>query len=556
MKISNLNIGVRLSLAFALVVALLIGTALVGIRHLDANNEKMDRIVGERYSLISISNQIKNNGNKGNAILSNLLLTSSPERAKKYMDDYAALRKTNAEAYAKFEKMLQNEQSKQLFKQQFESRAAYGVTVRKFFELIAENKQQEARDIYQGDMARTQAAYYVLVDKMVDYQAHEMENDVLNAAEQARNAKIQMAILSACAVLLSIVTGVFITRTITRPINRAVDLAEAVAQGNLTHHLEIDSKDEIGRLLVALKFMIENLHGIVAKVRKGTDTIAEASREVASGNMDLSTRTEQQASSLEETASAMEQLTSAVRQNADNARQANQLASNASAVAIKGGDAVGQVVDTMTAINTSSRKIVDIIGVIDGIAFQTNILALNAAVEAARAGEHGRGFAVVASEVRNLAQRSAVAAKEIKTLIDHSVNQVGNGSKMVEQAGQTIQDVVNSIRHVTDIVAEISSSSQEQSDGIEQINQAITQMDQVTQENAALVEQSAAAAQALQDQTGQLTDMVSTFTLHGDQLPATATAPGGGSRRSVDITAKPSRLGAVKTPELAFTAST
>ena len=560
MKISNLKIGVRLGFAFALVVALLIGTAIVGIQHLDSNNEKMERIVGERYSLIAISNQIKNNGNKGNAILSNLLLTSSPERAKKYMDDYAALRKTNAEAYAKFEKMLQNEQSKVLFKQQFESRAAYGVTVRKFFELIAENKQQEARDIYQGDMARTQAAYYVLVDKMVDYQAQEMENDVRNAAELAHDAKIQMAILSACAVLLAIFTGVFITRTITRPINRAVDLAEAVAQGNLTHHLEIDSKDEIGRLLVALKFMIENLHGIVTKVRKGTDTIAEASREVASGNMDLSSRTEQQASSLEETASAMEQLTSAVRQNADNARQANQLASNASAVAVKGGDAVGQVVDTMTAINTSSRKIVDIIGVIDGIAFQTNILALNAAVEAARAGEHGRGFAVVASEVRNLAQRSAVAAKEIKTLIDHSVNQVGNGSKMVEQAGQTIQDVVNSIRHVTDIVAEISSSSQEQSAGIEQINQAITQMDQVTQENAALVEQSAAAAQALQDQTGQLTDMVSTFTLHSDLLPATATATtrggGGGSRRSVDITAKPSRLGSNKTPELAFNAST
>ncbi|AKZ62954.1 chemotaxis protein [Herbaspirillum hiltneri N3] len=557
MKISNLKIGVRLGSAFALVVALLIGTAVVGIRHLDTNNEKMDRIVGERYSLIAISNQIKNNGNKGNAILSNLLLTSSPERAKQYMDDYAALRKTNAEAYSKFEKMLKNDQSKSLFKQQFESRSAYGVTVRKFFELIAENKSQEARDIYQGDMARTQAAYYVLVDKMVDYQAKEMENDVINAAVQARNAKIQMAILSACAVMLSIVTGIFITRTITRPINRAVDLAEAVAQGNLTHHLQIDSKDEIGRLLVALKIMIENLHGIVSNVRKGTDTIAEASREVASGNMDLSSRTEQQASSLEETASAMEQLTSAVRQNADNARQANQLASNASAVAVKGGDAVGQVVDTMTAINNSSRKIVDIIGVIDGIAFQTNILALNAAVEAARAGEHGRGFAVVASEVRNLAQRSAVAAKEIKTLIDHSVNQVGNGSKMVEQAGQTIQDVVTSIRHVTDIVAEISSSSQEQSIGIEQINQAITLMDQVTQENAALVEQSAAAAQALQDQTGRLTGMMSTFTLQSDLLPAPGNARSGmpGARRSVDITEKPSRLNGTKTPELAFSAT-
>lgn len=229
--------------------------------------------------------------------------------------------------------------------------------------------------------------------------------------------------------------------------------------------------------------------------------------------MDLSSRTEHQASSLEETAAAMEQLTSTVKQNADNAREANQLASSASDVAVRGGEAVNQVVSTMTAINESSRRIVEIIGVIDGIAFQTNILALNAAVEAARAGEHGRGFAVVASEVRGLAQRSAVAAKEIKELIADSVSQVGTGGKMVEEAGQIIGEVVKSIRHVTEIVAEISSSSKEQSEGIEQINHAVTQMDKVTQENAALVEQSAAAAQALQDQAQQLTQTVSTFKL-------------------------------------------
>ncbi|HYS63138.1 MAG TPA: methyl-accepting chemotaxis protein [Paraburkholderia sp.] len=515
MKISNLRIGVRLGSAFALVVALLMGTAVVGIQHLDSGNAKMDRIVSERYTLIALSNKIKSNGYKANGILSNLLLATSPDEAKKYMGDYTVIRQLNADAYAQLEKHLLNEQSKALFKEQFDARAAYGVSVRKFFELV-KTDQQQARALYQGDMARLQDSYYVLVDKMVDYQAAQMERDVADAVGEAHYAKIQMIVLAICATLIAIATGLFITRTITRPINRAVSLAEAVAGGNLTHRLEVDTTDEVGRLLTALKRMIENLHGIVAQVRQGTDTITHASREVASGNMDLSSRTEHQASSLEETAAAMEQLTSTVRQNADNAREANQLASDASVVASRGGEAVNQVVNTMNAINVSSRKIVDIIGVIDGIAFQTNILALNAAVEAARAGEHGRGFAVVASEVRGLAQRSAVAAKEIKELIADSVNQVGTGGKMVEEAGQIIGQVVKSIKHVTDIVAEISSSSQEQSEGIEQINQAVTQMDKATQENAALVEQSAAAAQALQDQARQLTETVSAFTLDSD----------------------------------------
>jgi len=341
-----------------------------------------------------------------------------------------------------------------------------------------------------------------------------MNNDVAMASADAQNARLEMIILSVVAALLAISIGFAITRTITGPIKNAVVLAEAVAQGNLTHHLESDSQDEIGRLLRALQNMIHNLHGIVSRVRVGTDTIDAASREVAQGNMDLSSRTEQQASSLEETASAMEQLTSTVKQNAENAQQANQLAVSASAIASQGGVAVEKMVNTMTSINTSSQKIVEIIGVIDGIAFQTNILALNAAVEAARAGEHGRGFAVVASEVRSLAQRSAVAAKEIKALIDDSVSQVGSGSQIVVEAGQTMNDVVTSIKHVTDIMAEISTSSREQSEGITQINLAITQMDQVTQENAALVEQSAAAAQAMQNQAISLTEVVGVFTLN------------------------------------------
>ncbi|WP_118182478.1 methyl-accepting chemotaxis protein [Paraburkholderia phosphatilytica] len=517
MKIGNLRIGVRLGAAFALVVALLIGTAAVGIAHLESSNTKMSQIVEERYTLIALSNQIKNNGYKATVILSNLLLASSPDQAAKYMNDYAVIRQTNADAYAKLQKQLRSEQSKALFQEQFDARSAYGLSVRKFFDLVKNNQQQDARDLYQGDMAKLQDAYYALVDKMVDYQAGEMAHDVAQATEEAHDAKLQMILLSLFAALLAIATGVFITRSITRPINRAVELAEAVAHGNLTHPFMAEGDDEVGRLQKALGRMVDNLHGIVTQVRKGTDTIAQASREVASGNVDLSSRTERQASALEETAAAMEQLTSTVKQNADNAREANTLAANASVVAAKGGDAVDHVVDTMNAINVSSRKIVDIIGVIDGIAFQTNILALNAAVEAARAGEHGRGFAVVANEVRGLAQRCAVAAREIKELIDQSVGQVGNGSALVAEAGHVIREVVTSIQHVTEIVAEISASSQEQRDGIEQVNQAITQMDRTTQENAALVEESANAAQALQDQADELSGMVGQFQLDDTQ---------------------------------------
>ncbi|MDO3529621.1 methyl-accepting chemotaxis protein [Ralstonia pseudosolanacearum] len=516
MRISDMRIGVRLGAAFALVVALLIGIAAVGIQRLDDNNTKMGQIVSERYSLIALSNQIKNNGYKANGILSNLLLVTTPEQKTKYMSDYAAIRQANAQAYGRLEKLLTTDQGKALFKEQFDARSAYGASVRKFFALVDADNVQEARALYQGDMSRLQDRYYVLVDKMVDHQAGEMEHDVSEAAAQGANAKIQMIVLAVLATLLAIATGAFITRTITRPINHAMHLAEAVAQGNLTHRLEVDTQDEIGRLLAALKHMIENLHGIVSQVRGGTDTITRASSEVACGNIDLSSRTEQQASSLEETAAAMEQLTSTVKQNADNAQEASRLASNASMVATKGGDAVDEAIQTMSTINTSSRKIVDIIGVIDGIAFQTNILALNAAVEAARAGEQGRGFAVVAGEVRSLAQRSAAAAKEIKALIEDSVGHVSTGTAKVEEAGQIIRDVVAGIQNVTNIVSEISASSREQSDGIEQINEAITQMDKATQENASLVEESATAAQALQDQANQLADMVSTFKLHAD----------------------------------------
>jgi methyl-accepting chemotaxis protein len=319
--------------------------------------------------------------------------------------------------------------------------------------------------------------------------------------------------LGTLALALGAVLALLLTRSITRPIGEAVELARTVAKGDLTARIEVRTKDETGQLTAALQAMTENLNRIVTRVRTGTETISTGSGQISAGNQDLSARTEQQASSLEETASSMEELTSTVQQNAENARMGNHLAASAAQTAEKGGGVVSQVVSTMGEIHESARKVVDIISVIDGIAFQTNILALNAAVEAARAGEQGRGFAVVASEVRTLAQRSAAAAKEIKTLIDDSVDRVETGTRLVNEAGMTMADVVDSVKRVSSIMSEIASASQEQRDGIEQVNQAIGQMDQVTQQNAALVEEAAAAAASMQDQAGQLSEAVSLFKL-------------------------------------------
>ncbi|MBC3869312.1 methyl-accepting chemotaxis protein [Undibacterium oligocarboniphilum] len=343
-----------------------------------------------------------------------------------------------------------------------------------------------------------------------------------NAEETLNSSYIFALVFTLIAVAGISFMGILIIRNIVASLTYAVEVAETVARGDLTSTISVQSDDEAGKVLHALRDMNNSLLNIVSQVRSSTDYITSASTEIATGNMDLSARTEQQAGSLEETASSMEELTSTVRQNADNARQANQLAVSASEVAVKGGSVVSDVVDTMNGINDSSKKIVDIISVIDGIAFQTNILALNAAVEAARAGEQGRGFAVVAAEVRNLAQRSASAAKEIKTLIDDSVEKTERGTRLVNEAGVTISEVVNSVRRVTDVVSEITAASQEQSAGIDQINLAITHMDEATQQNAALVEQAAAAAASMQDQANTLSQVVSVFKINQHQAATPA----------------------------------
>ncbi|UGQ48405.1 methyl-accepting chemotaxis protein [Massilia endophytica] len=343
-----------------------------------------------------------------------------------------------------------------------------------------------------------------------DRVAADSVNSGVEAASSAENTMIWSAL---AAMATAVAFAWYIANAITKPIQEAVRVAQTVASGDLRSTIVVETSEETGQLMQALKNMNDSLKSIVGQVRTGTDAIACASAQIATGNMDLSSRTEEQASSLEETASSMEEMTSTVRQNAHNAQQANQLAFSASEVAEKGGGVVARVVETMESINTSSGKIVDIISVIDGIAFQTNILALNAAVEAARAGEQGRGFAVVASEVRNLAQRSAAAAKEIKQLITDSVETVAGGSRLVAEAGQTMDEVVQSVQRVNDIMSEISTATQEQSSGIDQINIAIGQMDNVTQQNAALVEEAAAATAALQHQAAALAEVVSVFQL-------------------------------------------
>jgi len=330
--------------------------------------------------------------------------------------------------------------------------------------------------------------------------------------ESSRNTTVVLIVLG---VAVGVGLGLFISRGVTGPLSQAVHGAQRMSEGDLTVTLRAQGKDEVAQLLQALEHMRGQVAQIVGRIRQGADAVSTASAEIAQGNQDLSGRTESQASALEETAASMEELSSTVRQNADNAQQGNQLAQSASGVAVQGGEVVAQVVETMRGINDSSRKIADIISVIDGIAFQTNILALNAAVEAARAGEQGRGFAVVAGEVRNLAQRSAQAAKEIKDLITDSVSRVDQGSALVDQAGRTMEEVVTSIRRVTDIMAEISSASGEQSEGVAQIGEAVQNMDQATQQNAALVEEMAAAATSLRSQSQELVETVSVFKTGG-----------------------------------------
>jgi methyl-accepting chemotaxis protein len=451
-----------------------------------------------------------------------LFITSDKDKVSRIYQSIDSNKKTIDEALATLDKLAYAPEGKALLAKIKVSRAAYVTSFSKVAKLLAEEKRDEATSMMSGETLPALDVLEQQITAMVNLQKKLVDTDGTETRQNIESASNLLIGLGLAAVLIGIGFAYVITRSITRPLHEAVHVAQTVASGDLTSRIVVQSKDETGQLLQALKGMNESLKKIVGEVRVGTDTIATASSQIASGNQDLSSRTEEQASSLEETVAAMEELTSTVKQNADNARQANELAVSASEVAVKGGAVVLQVVDTMGSISESATKIVDIISVIDGIAFQTNILALNAAVEAARAGEQGRGFAVVAAEVRNLAQRSAAAAREVKTLIGDSVDKVDVGSKLVTQAGATMDEIVTSVQRVTDIMGEITAASEEQSAGIEQINKAMSQMDEVTQQNAALVEEAAAAAESMQGQAGNLAQVVGVFKLDGTHTAAPA----------------------------------
>jgi methyl-accepting chemotaxis protein len=508
---SHFNIGKRLAVGFSLTLAMAVLIAGIGIsrmNHVAADAADVlsaplikERLINEWY--VQIFAAVRRTAA--------IVKSSDPSLGAYFKEDAAATGKRAADLVKDIEPLIAAGEEKALWDRIGALRKNYSTARDAAVKAKADGDTESAAKILDEKFTPTARAYQEAVQQLVAMQNARIDAAKADILVNAHTSATLMTVLTACAVALGALSAVLLTRGIVKPIREAVKVAETVAAGDLTHRIESAAKDETGALLRALRHMNDSLTGIVGEVRGGTSSIHGAAGEISAGNLDLSSRTEQQAAALEQTAASMAHLTDTVRQNADNARQANQLAITASTVATKGGDVVGQVILTMGSINESSKKIVDIIGVIDGIAFQTNILALNAAVEAARAGEQGRGFAVVASEVRTLAQRSAAAAKEIKALIDDSVGKVDAGARLVDQAGDTMGQVVDSIQRVTDIMAEIASASQEQTDGIEQVNQAIAQMDEATQQNAALVEESAAAAASLQDQAGKLAQAVDVF---------------------------------------------
>jgi methyl-accepting chemotaxis protein len=522
MSLSNFRVSTRLAAGFGIVILLLVGMMALGIDRLSVVNDATEVISKQRYPVIRLAFLVNSDISANAIAMRNTVLTENEERIKRELQSIKAASARITANLDTIGKSLSTEKGRSLFKAIVDARAPYQAHQNEFTTMVAEGRGAMATNLLMNTMQNEQAAYMAAVQNLVTLGDKLVEQASADSVAVYHSARVMMTALAAAAVVFAALFAWLLGRSITRPLQRAVEIARTVASGDLSQKVAVDSRDETGQLMLALQEMTSSLVGIVNDVRRGTDSIAVSSREIAAGNMDLSSRTEQQASSLEETASAMEELTATVRQNADNARQANQLALTASGVATEGGNVVDQVVHTMGAIDASSRKIVDIISVIDGIAFQTNILALNAAVEAARAGEQGRGFAVVAAEVRSLAQRSAAAAREIKGLIGDSVEKVETGGKLVKQAGATIREVVASVQRVTDIMAEISAASNEQSAGIEQVNHAISQMDQVTQQNAALVEEAAAAAGSMQEQASNLAGVVGTFRLDAADLPAAA----------------------------------
>jgi methyl-accepting chemotaxis protein len=511
----NLNIAKKMMLSFSTVLMVTLILGLFSIRQMTQVNEVADDISGNWLPSMQSAEELKAITSRYRINEIKYLMPSDAKEKAEYEKNLKVRIDELKVQMAEYEKHI-TPPEKESYADFQKSLEQYLLSSNDLLNLARADKLDEAIAFFKGKGSTEKFRNLTsMLDKLIAINQKGNQNAIALATKTYRSSRLWIIVLLVISIVSGFLLAIRTANVVSRPIRKAVGIAERVAQGDLSSQIEATYTDESGQLMSALKTMNENLSGIVENVRSSSTTIATASSEIASGNMDLSNRTEQQAGTLEETASAMEQLTVTIKQNAEHASSANALSESAAAVAGECGVEVGNVIKTMGLINGSAKKISDIIEVINGIAFQTNILALNAAVEAARAGEQGRGFAVVASEVRSLAQRSAGAAKEIKTLIDDSVGQVAEGSKLVERAGITMDKVVNSVNEVNAILQGISQASREQSIGIEEVNNAIAQMDQVTQQNAALVEQAASAAESLQAQTQTLAQTVSVFTLAG-----------------------------------------